>query len=123
MELDDALVDTASTKRAALDPIARMAAEQEEFLQDLEQDKDMRSTINIYKDPSTRPLASSAMQIDDGHSRVQHLDATGSTGDGDEQDDEDYPEVPIEELLDGLVLEDEPGAPQPPPDVTEDEEQ
>lgn len=105
MELDESLNDVSSSKRAGLDPIAKMALEQEEFLQELEQDKDLRSAINVYKDPTKSQVADSAMEVD----AVQP--APDSNGDEDEY--EEYPEVPIEELLEGLVLEDEPGAAPP----------
>lgn len=117
MELDETLVDTANNKRVALDPIARMAAEQEEFLQDLEQDQELRSNINIYKDHSKVPSSENDMEVDAGHPvcpdvapQSSRIDAVNGS---DDDDGEDYPEVPIEELLEGLVIEDEPGAPQP----------
>lgn len=110
MELDESVVNTAS-RRTALDPIARMAAEQEEFMQDLEQDRDLRSNINIYKDPSKD--SQGGMEVDKSTpSAVQAVPNNGANGEDEEGGDEEYPEVPIEELLEGLVIEDEPGAPQ-----------
>lgn len=112
MELDETMVDTASSKRAALDPIARMAAEQEEFLQDLEQDKDLRSTINIYKDPARIPTSGTEMDVEESNAPepAAQVQLPASDEEDSEEQDEEYPEVPIEELLEGLVLEDEPGA-------------
>lgn len=101
MEMDDAANAVAPTavgrgRGAAMDPAAREAAEREEFLQDLEQDKELRSAINLFK--------ATTISADEG--KVDAAVATEGVVD-DEEDDEEYPEVPIEELLDGLVLEDD----------------
>ncbi|PXF43613.1 60S ribosomal export protein NMD3 [Gracilariopsis chorda] len=107
MELDDAVVETAYRK-SNLDPIARMAAEQEEFLQDLEQDQDLRTNINIYRDPTKFKPIPSQMDVDQGNpvpAATQNRQVVAEDGD---EDDEDYPEVPIEELLEGLNIEDGP---------------
>lgn len=124
MELDESMVAATSSKRAALDPIARMAAEQEEFLQDLEQDRDLRSTINIYKDPTRIPSSGTAMEVDDSDTanvpaQVQSAKPSPPEQEEEDEEEEEYPEVPIEELLEGLVLEDEPGAALPPPEEDE----
>lgn len=107
MELDDSVVDTAS-RRVALDPIARMAAEQEDFMQDLEQDQELRSGINLYKDPiKAAGTADVGMDLaGDAENKAVPTEAPKDDDDESEEDaDEDYPEVPIEELLDGLVLD------------------
>lgn len=111
MELDDSMNDVVSGRRVGLDPIAKMAAEQEEFLQDLEQDADLRSAINIYKDPTKTREEDYAMDVEGGERTVGRTEEDG--------EEEDYPEVGIEELLEGLVLEDEPGAPPPAEDATD----
>lgn len=94
MELDDmadaAVQGAKRGERGGLDPAAREAQEREEFLQELEQDPEMRQAINLYKDPTAvtqTKLEETAM------------------ADEDEDEDEDYPEVPIEELLEGLVID------------------
>jgi len=75
------------------DPMARRDpekddAEREFFLQELEQDAELRAEVNLYRDP-----------------RAMSLRAEMSEGEG-EEDVDDYPEVPVEELLGGLTLED-----------------
>lgn len=104
MELDDSVIDVANRK-SALDPISKMAAEQEEFMQDLEQDHELRSSVNLYKDPTKDPtVRNSGMVVDGSNSnRMENAPAVKSEETG---DDEEYPEVPIDELLDGLVLDD-----------------
>lgn len=96
MELDNAVFNAGSAKRGdrnVMDPVARQALDHEEFLQDLEQDIELRSSINLYKNPLATNRDIAATQIDSAS--MEHSDA-----------DDDYPEVPIEELLDGLVLDD-----------------
>lgn len=60
------------------------AREYEQFLQDLEEDKDLRETVNIYKD-SQHACNAMVIESDDGG-------------------DEGVPNVPIEELLEELSL-------------------
>ena len=75
------------------------AAEQRErdlerFMEEIEEDPELRSRINLYKNPEAGAMA-----------------ATG----GDEDDDsEGVPEVPLEELLDALTMDDIAGAQQAP---------
>jgi len=54
--------------------------DQEQFMCELEEDVEMRTTINLYKDPN-------------GETDM-------------DQDGDDRPKVPLEELLDDLTLED-----------------
>ncbi|OLY78077.1 60S ribosomal export protein NMD3 [Smittium mucronatum] len=69
------------------------------FLRDLEEDPELRQNINLYK--SDVPVKSSNSMAIDG----EHI---ASDDDGDEFDDgEELPEVPLEELLDGLALNDD----------------
>jgi nonsense-mediated mRNA decay protein 3 len=107
MELDDAVAAPASTsKRGVLDPAAREAADHEEFLQELEQDKELRATINLYKDPDHAiKIERGSKMLDDTQNPRRAEQSTGSEGEGEEEDE--YPEVPIEELLDGLVIDGE----------------
>merc|ERR1719387_2570497 len=60
----------------------------EALRQDLEEDAELRKGVNMYRDPSERP-------------------AKAREDEGEEEDDEeDAPEVPLAELLEGLVLGD-----------------
>eukprot|EP00164_Ancoracysta_twista_P001704 GFYU01002234.1.p1 GENE.GFYU01002234.1~~GFYU01002234.1.p1 ORF type:complete len:520 (-),score=194.37 GFYU01002234.1:43-1602(-) len=63
------------------------AAEYEAFLQDLEEDKEMRANVNLYKDQSY----------------FEHKQRGGAPS---EVDDDDAPQVGLEELLDELTLND-----------------
>ena len=64
----------------------RTAMDEELFMQELEEDDELRTNVNLFKDDS----------VDVG----QRNTAGGETDD----DDDDVPEVPIESLLDGLSL-------------------
>ena len=119
MELDESIVDTANRK-SALDPIARMAAEQEDFMQDLEQDAELRSNVNLYKDPTKVGGQDGAMEVESSAAPGAQAQPSNPVEEEEEDDGEEYPNVPIEELLEALVIEDEPGALQP---VPEDEDE
>ncbi|CAN8067893.1 unnamed protein product [Agarophyton chilense] len=109
MELDDSYVETGNRK-SNLDPIARMAAEQEEFLQDLEQDQELRANINIYRDHTKPSQKASEMDVDLGTAAPVPRNKSDA---GHEGDDEDYPEIPVEELLEGLNINDGPDETNP----------
>lgn len=100
MQLDDSMLDTGSKKRGAdrgnADPLAMMQEEQEEFMQELEQDPELRSTVNLFK--------SDAPSTDVVDATMARSSANASE---DEEADEEYPEVPIEELLEGLVIDED----------------
>lgn len=85
MEMDEEVGMKASKARA----LAEMQAEeQERFMQELEEDPELRKNVALFKDPSYNPVAvANARQHDMGE---------------EDDDDDDVPEVPIEELLDGL---------------------
>eukprot|EP00204_Picochlorum_oklahomense_P001058 CAMPEP_0118800054 /NCGR_PEP_ID=MMETSP1161-20130426/2076_1 /TAXON_ID=249345 /ORGANISM="Picochlorum oklahomensis, Strain CCMP2329" /LENGTH=525 /DNA_ID=CAMNT_0006727833 /DNA_START=183 /DNA_END=1760 /DNA_ORIENTATION=- len=63
------------------------AADMERFLEELEEDADLRSRIAIYKDSQAAAAARNAMEHD-----MQGSD-----------EDDDVPEIPLEELLDDLA--------------------
>jgi len=89
--------------------------EYEEFMQDLEEDPEMRAQINLYRDPEAdrRAAAQAAQAAASGA-------ASGGDGDGDgeEAEDDDFPDVGLEELLDELTL----GADEPEADALTDEQ-
>ena len=84
-------------------------------MQDLEEDPEMRAQINLYRDPEAdrRAAAAAAQAAASGA-------ASGGDGDGDgeEAEDDDFPDVGLEELLDELTL----GADEPEADALPDEQ-
>ena len=74
---------------------ARRAAEEEAFLEELEEDAELRARVALYKarHPGAPAAAAAAPQR-----------RRGGGGGGETDDDDDVPEVPLEELLDELQL-------------------
>jgi len=71
-------------------------ADMEAMKQDLEEDPEMRRHVNMFKKEANnknKPSSTAAEAADED--------------DGEEEDDEDGPEVPLAELLEGMVLVDE----------------
>jgi nonsense-mediated mRNA decay protein 3 len=61
------------------------------WLQEIEEDEELRARVNIYRDPRVQlPAAGSARE---------------PTMDADDDDDGDVPEVPLEELLNALTID------------------
>eukprot|EP00123_Amoebidium_parasiticum_P004017 comp15309_c0_seq1/m.12152 comp15309_c0_seq1/g.12152 ORF comp15309_c0_seq1/g.12152 comp15309_c0_seq1/m.12152 type:complete len:515 (-) comp15309_c0_seq1:173-1717(-) len=65
----------------------KAAEDYEMFMRDLEEDKEYRANVNIYKDPNA-DLGAQSM------------------GGADEEPEEDFPEVELEEMMDALTLDD-----------------
>ncbi|PNW72682.1 hypothetical protein CHLRE_15g640250v5 [Chlamydomonas reinhardtii] len=97
MEVDDAATGQRGRNEAALE------ADRERFMQELEEDADMRARINIYKD------AQGLAQVQLAAARTQAAAAAPAVPAGlmegedeEDDDDEDLPQIPLEELLDDL---------------------
>jgi len=80
---------------------ARDNAEYEAFLRDVEEDQDLRQTLNVYKAEQARKKAEKA-------ERMEGVETSGGAAiaesmdddeDGDDDDDEGY-QIPLDELLD-----------------------
>jgi nonsense-mediated mRNA decay protein 3 len=74
----------------------------ESFLQDLEEDREMRDEVNLYKDPAA--IAYRQQAAPSGTAP-----AAGAVADDDDDDDDelsDAEDVGLEELLDDLTLRD-----------------
>ncbi|MEW5320368.1 MAG: hypothetical protein WDW38_011444 [Sanguina aurantia] len=71
-------------------------ADRERFMQELEEDPDMRSRINMYKESEVTMTASAAARA------ANPLAAADADNESDDGEDEDLPEVPLDELLDDL---------------------
>ncbi|KAI8803567.1 NMD3-domain-containing protein [Cladochytrium replicatum] len=88
-------------RKAAVD-VQRAEADYELFLRDLEEDAELRGMVNLYKDPhgqKTRPAAEDDMDDD--------------MEDIEEEEEADFPEISVDELLDdleGMTIDDEEAA-------------
>lgn len=63
----------------------REELDREQFLRELEQDPDLRLGVNIYNDPAAEDAMTDA-----------------------ETNPDEYPDIPLDELIDGLNIEDGP---------------
>lgn len=88
--------DAAGGHKAGAREADKAAMDEELFMQELEEDEEVRAQVQIFRDPLAAAAAAAA-----------GARAGGAGGGGDEEydyDDDDVPEVPIESLLDELSL-------------------
>jgi nonsense-mediated mRNA decay protein 3 len=94
-------------RRGGLDQ-ARVEADYEAFLQDLEEDPELRATVNLYKSEQKERLDEKKPGgKKGGQYAMEGVEGTAEEGDDDEVD---FPQVKIDELLDHfeeMGLEDE----------------
>ena len=76
------------------------AMDEEDFLQEVEADKDMRVNINLYRQQVIRKTRSGSMDTEDARSR----DGPNGVNDDDASESDDQ-KITLEELLDGLNLD------------------
>lgn len=79
------------------------AMDEEDFLQEVEADKDMRVNINLYRHQIIKKSRSGSMDTEDARSR-DGPDIVNNDDDGSESSSDDQ-KVTLEELLDGLNLD------------------
>lgn len=83
------------------DDVARGERDFEGFMQELEEDRDMRSRVNLYKNPGFKPAAAAAGAgpgAGGGGMATEDEDEDGAP-------EEDHPVVGLDELLDSMHLE------------------
>jgi len=90
---------------------AQRAADLEAVMQDLQEDPEMRSKINLYRDEKYNGLSTVtglASRGSGGSSSNSHRDTKMSTVSGDDDDDseleDDFPEIQLSELMDDLSM-------------------
>lgn len=74
--------------------------DEEDFMREVEADKDMRAQMNLYKSELLKKK-SEAESMDEGNEEEKEQE-------NDDDEDEDDQEIKLDELLDGLVLDSEP---------------
>jgi len=101
--LDVEVAESMRNARGAKNEAEADDMDEEDFLREVEADKDMRSQMNLYKSELLKKKAktsdSDAMVDEEGEAANKN---------GDDDDDDDDQGVKLEELLDGLVVEDGP---------------
>ena len=85
--------------RRVRDVLARGQVDYEHFLQDLEEDPELRSRINLYSKPNVVAKANAKEDGDDAT-----MDDNDNNSNSSEDEDDDFPEIQLNELLDGLTL-------------------
>lgn len=95
--LDVEVAEDMKSKRAAKNVTEADHMDEEDFMQEVEADKDMRSQMNLYKSEQLKKqvVDTNTMDEDCGEAKGK------STIADDEEDDQ---EIKLDELLDGLVL-------------------
>ncbi|KAJ3008189.1 hypothetical protein HKX48_008717 [Thoreauomyces humboldtii] len=84
---------------------ARQEMDYELFLRDIEEDSELRGMINLYKDPAAKAAAEAAALLaaaQQGAHAGDAMDADGVVEDDDEEPEEDFPEVDVDELLEDM---------------------
>ena len=83
---------------------AKAEADYERFLQDLEEDEELRQTVQLFKDPNAAQAQADTMRDEDGDTDLEG---------GSDDDDDDFPEIRVDDLLDEMdalaIAEDEDG--------------
>lgn len=99
-------------RRGGLDQ-AKVEADYEAFLQELEEDPELRATVNLYKAEGKEKEADAAVAAakakkgpagKKGQYAMEGVEAAEEEGD---EEEGDFPEVKLEELMEELTVEDE----------------
>jgi nonsense-mediated mRNA decay protein 3 len=96
--LDVEVAENMKSARAAKQDAEADDMDEEDFMREVEADRDMRSQMNLYKSEVLKK------KNDDEKDRHAMVDVIGENDD----DDDDDQEVKLDELLDGLVMDDGP---------------
>ncbi|KAJ9534620.1 hypothetical protein QJQ45_002905 [Haematococcus lacustris] len=110
MDVDDAAPATKGSRGAAANDAQARERDTQRFLEELEEDPEMRQHVNLYKDPE----ALQRLQQKAGAASGPAAAGPGTKGSGQlpaglgdgmvdsDDDDDDLPEIPLDELLDDL---------------------
>ncbi|GJN89117.1 hypothetical protein Rhopal_002091-T1 [Rhodotorula paludigena] len=106
------------SRRAGASDQAKAEADYERFLQDIEEDTELRATIDLFRDPAAQAREAARREqlqrdamVDDGD---EHEGEAAGESEGEEggEADEDFPEIDVNDLLedlDNLGIEDADG--------------
>ena len=79
--------------------------DEEEFLQEVEADKEMRLNMNLYKQPARIRKNNTESENQDNDIKTKDDDMASEGGDADEDENDDDQQITLDELLDNLALE------------------
>jgi nonsense-mediated mRNA decay protein 3 len=94
--LDVEVAESTKSARATKNDLEAAGMDEEDFMREVEADRDMRTQMNLYKSDRMKDKKDSAM------------DVQTEEDDADDDDDDDDQQIKLDELLDGLVLDDGP---------------
>jgi nonsense-mediated mRNA decay protein 3 len=94
--LDVDMAEQTRTARGAKKDAEADDMDEEDFMREVEADRDMRVNINLYKSEVLNKMAELSVSCEN--------DSSPLNGDADDEDDDDQ-KVQLDELLDGLVLD------------------
>lgn len=95
----DVVEGETNRRKAATDDADAM--DEEDFLQEVEADREMRLNINLYRQQVIRKTRAGSMDTEDARSRDDGV----ATNDEDASESSDDQKITLEELLDGLNLD------------------
>ena len=104
--LDVDVAESTKSARATKKVADEDDMDEEDFLREVEADKEMRINMNLYK--SDVVLKTNAVE---GSVNGEDMSTGSKVSNGDDDDEEDDQQVKLDELLDGLVLDDGPDRP------------
>jgi len=110
--LDVEVAESMKSARAAKNDAEADDMDEEDFMREVEADKDMRSQMNLYKSEQLRKqkeaAAAATDAMDEEDAARGSLEQPKASTSGNDDDDDDDQEVKLDELLDGLVLDEGP---------------
>jgi nonsense-mediated mRNA decay protein 3 len=95
--LDVAAAEKTTSARTAKNAAEAEDMDEEDFMQEVEADKEMRQNMNVYKSEAFNKKSVESMDTEGG------ADVDGD--DADDDDDDDDQKIRLDELLDGLALD------------------
>jgi nonsense-mediated mRNA decay protein 3 len=112
--LDVAAAEKASSVRKEKNAAEAADNDEEDFMQEVEADKEMRSNMNVYRSETYKKKAENPESMD----TEAGAEADGDDGDDDDDEDDDDQKIRLDELLDGLALD---AGPDPEPMIAAEE--
>jgi len=110
--LDAKVAESMKTSRAAKKDAEAEDVDEEDFMREVEADREMRDQMFLYKNDVLKKEEQKAEAMDE--------DGKNNTSADDDDEDDDDQEIKLEELLDGLVMDDGPDPEDAPPEEGEE---
>jgi nonsense-mediated mRNA decay protein 3 len=117
--LDAKVAESLKSSRAAKKDVEAGDMDQEDFMREVEADREMRDQMNLYKSELLKKNESEVNSDDSPMNEGGKNNATANDDDDDDDDDDDQ-EIKLEELLDGLVMDGGPDEEDANPDELEE---